>query len=915
MTTPRGDLSLWQSAVTQVVYRELLSKNPALKYNSPEVRQHPRVLGAHLMVQAMERQEKVPSPDRSEFASATPSAQSNNPHHHSYLSQQYFNHAKRMIDSAGTYQGNPVVNVSLPFSDSDLSQWAYSALEYTLYHPLTNSSQTNTANQTYNDYTIQGGGDLNYGVIEYVLPAGAQVVILGDFGTGQPDAVAMLTQMLTQLQPDCILHLGDVYYAGMEIECQCYFVDVFQQAFAAYGQTVPVFSIPGNHEYMGGMQELGSNGLPVYAGSLSLPVPTGTASGGSAFYQVVLPLNGLTPLSSTVTPIPDGCDQEASYFCLRTADNSWQFLAMDTGFYSVPTAGPTLGPPLHATEVAWLQDKLNNFSGNTIMLSHHQLFSANASINGSTQPGSDYLNDFLITYFQPYFSNPNGSSIRAWFWGHEHAYGIFEDGLYGLPMGRLVGCSGYEEEQTPNLIQSNPYAQPVASPLVNYGTGMTLPGYDTLTWPYPEISTSSTLNWYNHVFACIDFTAPSAPVVSYYQFPAWAQNSSVPASPAISPLTSETIPVTNSSFVGWTTPLPGIGPNAITNMVTDGTYIYLSCNGAILSINLQGQIQNGSGLSLSDASGEEVRMVLANGNLYACSMNGYVYCISTGSNPGLIWQSAQLSYRNTTNIAVNNLYVYAGYDGNVATLSLADGSVVDQDGKSHKAISSAYYEVRLAVSGEYLYAGTNGDLYVLLASDLSSVNENSISGALGPVVNIQVAGDYVYAGSNGSVGIYNLDGSTISGYSDSLSLPGTGFQEVRLATDGVNVYFGTGGYTGGFTIGTLDFIWSQNPVLDFSGSFGITNVAASNGNLYAGCYGNLFLVDVGTGAQGPKLDIPFVAGDTNMVVPILLLSSESICGCFSGNVVIDEPNPDGDNSMGYYSNQNFLMNVSQVTLT
>jgi hypothetical protein len=119
--------------------------------------------------------------------------------------------------------------------------------------------------------------------------------------------------------------------------------------------------------------------------------------------------------------------QSASYFCLRTADNGWQFLGLDTGYnghyMNVPPAAqqavldhlhigeisapmdqsdphwptdcnpyfrrasggnlPVQDPTaaldqvtVRPDELVWHLDKLADFPGRSILLSHHQLYSA-----------------------------------------------------------------------------------------------------------------------------------------------------------------------------------------------------------------------------------------------------------------------------------------------------------------------------------------------------------------------------------------------------------------------------------------------------------------------------------------------------------------------------------------------------------
>ena len=335
---------------------------------------------------------------------------------------------------------------SWSYSDND-PNWVQCVIQYNLYC-VTGGNQA-----VYYDWTVQGGGNINYGVIDYQLPNDAKVLLIGDWATGQNDAVTLLTTAIATLKPTAILHLGDVYYSGTTTECQTKVVNVFSAVFRNPNTPqVPVFMIPGNHEY--------------YAG-------------GQGFYNSISVLN---------TGLND-CQQQASYFVLRTQDQTWQFLAMDTGIGdhdantdALGTIGlnPTAtGPALRPTEAQWHIDKLTNFSGNTILLSHHQLFSANAKINGWLTPDPAYLNTSLFGTFFPYFG-----TVSAWFWGHEHNFAAFQNGLFGLNMGRLLGNSAYEEMQSNNPYTVNYPAVPYASNMVQVGLARTAirPSITIIRW-------------------------------------------------------------------------------------------------------------------------------------------------------------------------------------------------------------------------------------------------------------------------------------------------------------------------------------------------------------------------------------------------------------------------------------------------
>ena len=180
-------------------------------------------------------------------------------------------------------------------------------------------------------------------VIDGKLPAQAKIAILGDWGTGQDAAKLVLRQIMNK-NPDVVIHLGDIYYAGTQFEVTNYFLQPWQQILNLGPKLdrIPTFTLAGNHDMY---------------------------SGGVPYYQLIGQLG-----------------QPASYFCLR--NTYWQFVALDTGYNDHNPAAAGAGATfLQDPEVAWLADKVNNGGvRNTVLLSHHQLFTgydniANKEVN------------------------------------------------------------------------------------------------------------------------------------------------------------------------------------------------------------------------------------------------------------------------------------------------------------------------------------------------------------------------------------------------------------------------------------------------------------------------------------------------------------------------------------------------------
>ncbi len=230
---------------------------------------------------------------------------------------------------------------------------------------------------------------------------GSVVALLGDWGTGTEAAVEIAKQIAT-FNPDLLIHLGDIYYSGTPDECRRNFTEILNRTFNR--STVPIYTLAGNHD--------------MYCG-------------GVGYYGLLKTLNPL-PLAR----------QPASFFCLRSTGGAWQFIAMDTGrFDHAPLAEQDVLVQIEPREQAWLAERIAEFPGRTILLSHHQFFSAFSEIGKPAADGSliPYNPNLRKTFaaFNAAASRGRGS-IAAWFWGHEHTLSIYKPYL-DLEKGRCLG--------------------------------------------------------------------------------------------------------------------------------------------------------------------------------------------------------------------------------------------------------------------------------------------------------------------------------------------------------------------------------------------------------------------------------------------------------------------------------------------
>jgi 3',5'-cyclic AMP phosphodiesterase CpdA len=348
------------------------------------------------------------------------------------------------------------------------------------------------------------GGDLGFGVVEWRLPADATIAIVGDIGTGTDVAAAVLEAALS-FEPDAILHLGDVYYSGTRFEFERRFTGLFESVFDDAGRRVPVFTVPGNHEYF---------------------------TGAIPFLEYL-----------DAAPLAVSADQrqEASYFALRSADDGWQLLGMDTGFnghtMSVspqqqrdalqvlhardprvpadPAAGEVTPPAPGAPQVAlrddeadWQRDKIRGFPGRSILLSHHQLYSATQPCGpaAGAAPG-DLDREWVNTALWKQLGADFGERVAAWVWGHEHNLGIYADGyrpadwpadpgddFRALPKGRCAGHAAIPVQDV-----EDPYAQTYPVPLVSDDVRLGLTG-----------------GWYNRGFEVLQLAGAGRPATLRY---------------------------------------------------------------------------------------------------------------------------------------------------------------------------------------------------------------------------------------------------------------------------------------------------------------------------------------------------------------------------------------------------------------
>jgi hypothetical protein len=226
-----------------------------------------------------------------------------------------------------------------------------------------------------------------------VAPLGdrARIVVVGDWGSGLPRALALGEAIAERLDDEGdgrdthVVHLGDTYYVGSPEEQRDHVLRAWPQPTSTH---IRSWAVPGNHDYY---------------------------SGGEGFFETLLTDDRFAEQrSSEGTP--------TSIFEL--ANDYWRVLGLDTGWKD---------HDLVPDEWSWLEQSLEDAMRcrqKVILLSHHQAHSAFAHPNPEF---ADRVLDLLRRY-----------PVEAWFWGHEHRCTIYEP-ISGIARPRCVGNGGVPE--------------------------------------------------------------------------------------------------------------------------------------------------------------------------------------------------------------------------------------------------------------------------------------------------------------------------------------------------------------------------------------------------------------------------------------------------------------------------------------
>jgi Calcineurin-like phosphoesterase len=201
------------------------------------------------------------------------------------------------------------------------------------------------------------------------------IALVGDWGTGDGPAKAVMNK-ITALNPDYIIHLGDVYYGG-----------------------TPSTGDPSSKHYYS-LNEEADNFLNVW--------PTGFE--GKSFtlnsnHEMYSGANGL--FNDVLLPASSPFNAQQGMSCFALQFGGWTILGLDSAYYAPITSafmdgniGPADGP-----QVKWIES-LGLDPDTTIVLSHHT--------------GVAYDASAPCTLWTQLRAALGGKDPYAWYWGHAH---------------------------------------------------------------------------------------------------------------------------------------------------------------------------------------------------------------------------------------------------------------------------------------------------------------------------------------------------------------------------------------------------------------------------------------------------------------------------------------------------------------
>lgn len=246
----------------------------------------------------------------------------------------------------------------------------------------------------------------------YNIPEECSIVFFSDWATGSKSSINLLEEV-AKLNPDIVIHLGDVYFSGTLKETKNNLVKPFKKYLSPQTK---VFVIPGNHDY--------------YSGNEGINYSLESFNQTSTFFSLY---NSKIQIEGMDT----GFNDSNCFNILRERSHNVTVVEEEQEWH------------LHRSAIA-LEEKRK-----LIFLSHHQVISPwihAGHVNGKLSPlNIDFFNQFRTVI----------SSVDLWLYGHDHSFAIMNPYVFQnvvLLRARLIGngdCQ-YRDESYSNYQNISP---------------------------------------------------------------------------------------------------------------------------------------------------------------------------------------------------------------------------------------------------------------------------------------------------------------------------------------------------------------------------------------------------------------------------------------------------------------------------
>ena len=227
----------------------------------------------------------------------------------------------------------------------------------------------------------------------------SRLVVVGDWGTGLPRARDVAGLMheeiadgLTAGRQVHVIHLGDIYYSGLESEDRKNFLDVWPVTREQSDAGVTSWCLNGNHDMYGG---------------------------GYGYFRTVLADPRFVQQRS-----PDG--KPTSFFRLQSKD--WEFLGLDTSWDPDVVSKGEVGV-LEDPQSEFVTEVADASTAKLVLFSHHQL----VSVYDEADVGPALRTKLAGVL--------DADRVTAWWWGHEHR-AITYTAAGGVHYPRCLGNGG-----------------------------------------------------------------------------------------------------------------------------------------------------------------------------------------------------------------------------------------------------------------------------------------------------------------------------------------------------------------------------------------------------------------------------------------------------------------------------------------